>query len=159
MTLDVDYLFDSIKKGDNEYRIEALLDINPDLANCTGNNGFTPLIYATYMGNIATTQLLLKYKADIDKRDAMGNTALMGVSFKGSTAIVKLLLDHGASIDAQNNSGYTALIMAAMYDNSEIVKLLLEHGADKSIKDNEGNAAFDHAKAKGLFEIADLVKF
>ena len=102
------------------------------------------MIFATYLGHVDLVDLLLRHGADVNARDAAGNTALMGVCFKGHLEIARILIEHGTDVNAQNSMGATALIYAATYGHSEIVKVLLSHGAAISPKDKEGKTALDH---------------
>ncbi|UWX56646.1 ankyrin repeat domain-containing protein [Maribacter litopenaei] len=92
---------------------------------------------ATYYNQLEITQFLLESGADINARDAAGNTALMGVCFKGFFEVAKILIENGAKIDVQNTMGATALIYSVMFNKFDIAKLLLDEGADKGIRDRK----------------------
>lgn len=119
-----------IRSGD-VVSVERIVQENPELLNRPDENGFTPLILATYFGHQKIAEVLLKRGADIDARDTSGNTALMGVSFKGFYEIVKLLIDHGADVSVKNRDGETALSFAETFGQNETAKLLAATGAKK----------------------------
>lgn len=138
--------------------VKKVLEYHPEQVNLADERGFTPLLFATYMGNSEIVDYLFKFNPHVDAQDITGNTALMGVSFKGNLEMAQLLLDHGANTDLTNKKGATALIYAVNFNQSEIVDLLLSYGADVSIKDENGFTAKDHASKLGLESIESKFK-
>lgn len=109
----------------------------------------TPLIAATYRGNIAAVKLLLDKGAKIDLGDwyvpdqtLFGkeplNNPLYYAAKNGFPELVTLLLDRGAKIDYQNAHGATPLMIACnggkekeekKAEIAKAVSILLERGA------------------------------
>ena len=96
--------------------------------------------------------LLLKAGADIEARDASGNTPLSSVLRTGDFYIGKYLLQQGASVDVANSTGETPLFFALQgYDSVqlvnaiEMVELLLQSGADLNAVDCHGITALQQA--------------
>ena len=54
-----------------------------------------------------TAHVLLTMKADANRADHHGNTALMFASLRGDVALCQLLLGAGAEIDVANADGYS----------------------------------------------------
>ena len=90
--------------------------------------GFTPLMYASALGQHFSVSTLLKYGASINNQDHSGWTALhwatdSGESVKSSEArkrgdhwkTVKLLVNKHANLDVQNAQGLTPLMWATGY--------------------------------------------
>ena len=73
--------------------------------------------------------MLLKAGAEVDRRNAKGQTPLGGVAFKGYRKIAELLLWHGADIHADNGGGITPIMFASMFGRADTVSLLEQHGA------------------------------
>lgn len=149
--------FSTIQSGKIE-NIRLQLEHNPDLVNTRDARGFTPLIFATYLGQGAITKLLVEQGARIDDKDASGNTALMGVCFKGHTEMINYLIDHGADVNKSNTSGVTPLIFSSIYNQANSVRLLIRHNADVSITDENGKTALDHAVEKQHQSIIEILK-
>lgn len=92
-------------------------------------NGSTALIWATQVGQTALTEVvrgLLHWKADVNVKDKLGNTALMYAALYGHCEIVGLLLNNGAIVDTKNNYDKSALSFATEEGHKEIVQLLKE---------------------------------
>ena len=92
---------------------------------------WTPLIVATHNSHYKAAKLLIKHKAQIDKKNDDGETALHVAVFRGEKAIIQLLLESGSNVDAVDAKGFTALMVAAKNDRKDVVKLLSNHRAQK----------------------------
>ena len=73
--------FNEIRNGDLT-KVEALIAMTPELINSRDDRGSTPLILATYYDHAHITDLLLEKGAEIDAKDASGNTALWAYVLK-----------------------------------------------------------------------------
>jgi ankyrin repeat protein len=98
----------------------------------TGDQGEAKPIAAELVTAIrnADTQAirqLLNNGADVNARDAEGNTPLILASFYAAPECVKLLIDQGADVNTTNRAGATALIRAAT--SYEKTRWLLAAGA------------------------------
>ena len=91
--------------------------------------------------------------AEIESRDAAGNTPLLLASAAGLTGIVKRLLSGDADIEARNMVEMTPLMRAARNGHSNVVAILLKKGADRSALD-ERDRAQQHAILAGYPKIA-----
>ena len=78
----------------NRYLAKAALYLGADVNNQDFST--TPLIWIVFDNNPELIELLLKNKADIDKKDILGYTALMRATELKYNNIIKLLLDTGA---------------------------------------------------------------
>lgn len=137
----------------------SLLEKNPALIEQPDPRGFSPLVFATYSNQGEITRLLLEKGAEVDARDANGNTALMGIAFKGFTDLAQLLIDeYKAEVNLRNNSGATALSFAAMFGQADMVRLLLEKGADANLTDQNGHTPAKYAAMKGFTDLAALLE-
>ena len=118
----------AVKSGDIKVVQELLKDKSINI-NARDEEGWSPLLQASYDGHKEIIELLLDHKADINIQNRFGDTALIWASAIGSKEIVKLLLDYGADINIQNNDGRTALLLASRmreYEGcKEVIELLL----------------------------------
>src|SRR5690606_37310550 len=101
--------------------------------------------------------------ADLESTNRFGGTAIIPASEKGHPEAVQILIDAGANVNHINSLGWTALLEAVILSDGgpvhqDIVKRLLAGGADTSIADRDGVTAFEHAKAKGYREMAELLQ-
>jgi ankyrin repeat protein len=90
------------------------------------------LVAAIRDGDAPAVRKLLDNGADVNARDAEGNTPLILASFYASPECVVLLLEKGADPNATNKAGVTALIRAAT--NYEKTCLLVSAGAKVRVR-------------------------
>ena len=98
--------------------------------------GKTPLMLALCVNELETVRQLLKYNADVNARNEIGENVLFYFDCHPSRvqeAICKeaaeLLLYHGADVHCKRNSGTTP-ISSIPSQILDVVKLLLDNGAD-----------------------------
>lgn len=90
---------------------------------------------------IFQVSLLLKRRADANKKTTDGETPLHMAVRSGNKLKVKLLLKSGAKVNEKIIKGMTVSHYACKrpFEKSKVVSLLLEYGADLNILDNSGN--------------------
>lgn len=86
------------------------------------------LFDALRRGDPSDVRAAVEKGADINTRDANGNTLLMQAAVYARATDLEFLLAHGADVNAANHAGHTAL-MRTIPDIGK-VKVLVEHGAD-----------------------------
>lgn len=123
---------------------KALISYNKSLLNKPNESGYTPLILASYRGNLDVVKYLVSEGAEIDYK-CEGGTALAGASYRGNLEIVKILLNNKANPNIQDQSGKTPLHYAVIAQNIEVIKILLKYNADKTLSDKEQKTAFEYA--------------
>lgn len=97
--------------------------------------GWTPLMYAAYVGHDNIVHLLLDHHVDVNARTSKnGATALMLAASCGNVSVVEFLLQSGAKIDIQDKRGWTCLFYATYQGHQKVVELLLENHADKELR-------------------------
>lgn len=91
--------------------------------------GYTALLFAARVGDLASARLLVAAGADVNDADAWGISATALAAHSGFAALVEFLLDQGADPNA-DTAGFTALHAAIMRRDEAMVEALLAHGAD-----------------------------
>lgn len=137
--------------------MENLVKENPALINAVNNEGYGLLVLATYRGNNAVAEFLLKKGANVNGTSNYGSP-LMAAVVKGNTAMVQLLLKHGADTNTADSSGNTALIYAVIFKKYEIAEMLVKANTNITLKDIRGNSALDYAKMTKDEKLIQLLK-
>lgn len=149
-------IFEAVRTG-NISRVEALMKENKDTINSVNENGFTPLIIATYRNQLAIVEYLINNNVDINYISQEGS-ALLGACYKGNTELTKLLLENGADVNTVSPQKTSALIFAVQSRNIKLLELLLDYNADRSIVDINGFTALDYAKKLNNSKIIKLLE-
>jgi hypothetical protein len=131
--------------------VESTLETEPNLVNCRGLRGFTPLHMAADRGQTEVAKVLIKHGAEINARTDAGETPLHWAAFDRRINAVTLLLAEGAEINPRDKDGSTPLHWAAARGHIEIAELLIAHGADLKAKTYSGctplRGAYDYHQA------------
>jgi len=118
------------------------------------------LLEASEIGNTGRASQLIKKGANVNARDADGQTPLIKASANGHEKTVVELLNAGAHMQLFDKEGRTALIEAARNNRPAVVALLLEKGANIHTKDALGRDALMYACRVGSQEmVAKLVQW
>lgn len=143
--------------GDTE-SVQDFIQRKADL-NKINRGGWTPLMYAAYVGRDNILKTLLGAKAEVDiKSKKQGQTALMLASYCASESIIYFLLQHGACINMQDHSGRTSLAHAVKQGHQSAVNLLATHGADVNLSEyNSGLSPLMEAAISGHENIFNIL--
>ncbi|XP_065056039.1 ankyrin repeat and SAM domain-containing protein 3-like isoform X2 [Rhopilema esculentum] len=111
--------------------VRQLIQSGAELDRKNKNGGWTPLMYAAYVGRDTIVNLLLEAGADVKiGTPKTGTTALMLASACGNESIAYFLLQQGACVNKRDRKGQTALFHAVEGGHINVVKLLLDCEAD-----------------------------
>jgi ankyrin repeat protein len=106
--------------------------------NLAANDGMTPFLQATLgvsSGKVTMEMcdLLTKNGANINaalqRKSAMGWTALHYAAINGDVELVEYLIKHGSNVNKATADGSTPLYLAQLGNHEEIIKLLKNSGA------------------------------
>lgn len=154
----------------------------PKEPNAPDEHGVPPLHRAVRAGFEAEVAELVAFRANVNARDALGQTALQLAIEEGHAGIADLLIEAGADVDAQTTTVMprtvmtekswggprrtemttildyleeTVLMLAIKRRRLEIVDKLIKAGADVDADDCHGETALTLAVKDGLLGIVD----
>ena len=99
------------------------------------------LYNAVLQCEIKTVRALLQKGADINFKDASGNTILHKAVLTGNSQAVEILINEGANVNAQDAKGVTPLYKAALEGNKNSINMLLKAGAQMKARKEGGRAS------------------
>ncbi|MCJ8728373.1 hypothetical protein PDJAM_G00003830 [Pangasius djambal] len=111
--------------------------IRRDKVDVDGKNlgGWTPLMYAAYIGHDNVVNLLLESGVSVNASTAKGLTPLMLAASCGNESIAYFLLQQGAELERKDGRGWTALLHSTSTGHQQMVKFLLDNNANANIKE------------------------
>lgn len=116
-----------------------------------------PLHEAVLEGNDVQIAHLLKLGAEIDERDAKGQTPLLLAVGEGNLAVAKLLLKSGASVNKQADNKDTPWLLAGASGRTEILKLMWPMKPDLSMRNRYGGNALIPACERGHVDTVEFL--
>jgi hypothetical protein len=128
-------------------QVRAWLDagLDPDfVADRIG----TGLMIAAWMDNIPMMELLAARGANVNRVNALQETALMHAAWRGNEESIKWLLAKGARIN-NDPLHWSAIHYAAFAGHDKAVALLLEKGADINARSTNGSSPLMMAVYEG----------
>lgn len=109
-------------------------------------------------GNTEDCESLLEIGAEVDWRNADGDTALLAACRRGHSDTIVLLLVYGASPNAKGRDLLTPLHICARNCDLKTLNVLLDAGADDSIKSGDNLTAMAIAQQKGFEDIVSRLR-
>ena len=124
--------------------------------------GWTPLHWAAWIGQIEMAKLLIANDADVnpmpDKASGEGGiTPLYWAARNGHKGVAELLLANGADVNAKAKRGQTPLHFATALNQKDVTKLLLANGADVNAVTHSGCTPLHYAAINGYQEVAAIL--
>ncbi|KUF97164.1 hydroxyproline N-acetylglucosaminyltransferase [Phytophthora nicotianae] len=121
------------------------------LSHSYHRDGWTPLHWASRVGNLDIVRLLAKYGTNLNVQDRWGTTPLMLTVVGESKIAAETLIELGASVDARNVFGQTPLMLCAEGGASlhQLGMVFLNAGSNLSLQDAQGMTALHYAAACG----------
>lgn len=120
--------------------VQALLEYGLNPNGKTGLDGVSPLLISTSQGNEDISDLLIKYRADVNQSDSLGITPLFIATSNGDVSLSKKLMIAGADLYKSDFYGQSAISAAGYSNNNEIFDLYLK----TMLKDNEYQNQYDN---------------
>ncbi|XP_043957592.1 ankyrin repeat and SAM domain-containing protein 3 [Gambusia affinis] len=97
--------------------------------------GWTPLMYAAYIGHDNIANLLLEAGVNVNAATPKGLTPLMLAASCGNESIAYFLLQQGAELELRDARGWTALLHCTSTGHQQMVKFLLDNNADANVRE------------------------
>jgi uncharacterized protein len=141
-------------------RLRELLEGNPAFASMPDSQGYTPLHYAAYFGQLEAARFLLGIGAEMSavSMDPLRNHPLHAAASSGHGEVVQLLLEAGADPNAEQTGRWTPLHGAAAAGHLGIVRALLARGADTARQSVSGATPLALAEEKGHVEVVRVLR-
>ncbi len=114
--------------GHNVSSVKKLIELGAN-KEAQNDRGMTPLMCATYRGQVECVQYLIEQGVDKDAQNREGMTALHLAVFHDDTGCLKIL--YTAEADPEIQGGifwYTPLALAAHNDNANSLQMLIQLG-------------------------------
>lgn len=122
-------------------------------ANFMGDRIGSGLMIGAWEGNLALMELFVAHGADVNRANALGETALMHAAWRGHEEAVTWLLARGARPD-QGDLRWGALHYAAFAGQRAIAERLLAAGARLDARTPNGSTALMMAIYEGRDDLA-----
>lgn len=119
------------------YEYLKSLGLQPNIITKEGNTPLHKLAYSNT--DPAIFEFFLTEGANVNQKDAEGNTPFLNAASRNEFAIVQLLSKNVTNFNETNNKGQTALMVAVKGNSDKVVSFLLEKGGNALTKDAEGN--------------------
>jgi hypothetical protein len=113
----------------------------------------TGLMIAAWQGNIPLMELFVARGADVNRTNAVGESALLHAAWRGNLEAVKWLMAHGAKVNREPLQ-WTALHYAVFAGHDEVAQYLIEHGADVNARSTNGSSVLMMAAYEGHEDLA-----
>ena len=149
-------LIKSCQNGDLKKLIYLIEEYNPDLEK-KDLRGNSPLLVASYSGNIDIVKYLLTKKININITDKNGNTSLLNSITRGHVEISNILLDNNANFRIGNKKEITPLLLASGNGYLEILKKIKFKAEDLNHQDTNGNTSLHYSIIGGHEDITEFL--
>lgn len=126
--------------------MKLLLKAGGNVNVATEEEGLTPLMMACGNLELAYVKQMIRYGADVNRRDKSGETALHKICMQGDFFMNKTEL-------MEKYSDFSEISEIA----KEIAEVLLAHGAELSIKNQEGETALNLVNRYGYKSIGKIL--
>lgn len=146
--------------------VDVLLEAGSDAQGCNAllaASGSPSALLGSSRGHLPVVQRLLAARADVERRDEVGNFALACAAFNGHAELVDALLKAGADVHAQTRAGCSALVAAGACRHRlpdtpiTVVDILVSNGADVNARDGLGQTALMRAAEAGSIRLVEAL--
>lgn len=139
--------------------MRAFSKLDDETVNCQHpETGRYPVHYCVLQGSRELLQMLVEGQADVNRKDACGQTPLMAAAKAGNRDLVQFLLDSGANAAEQDDLGRSAAELVALGEPPQVDARVLRSAdwREKLASDPAQEAIVRAATAPGV-ELRDLI--
>ena len=111
------------------------------------------MLAAAQGGNTQDCESLIEFGADVNWKNADGDTPLLAATRRGHTETISLLLAYGADSNICGADSLTPLHISTRRGDSNSVNIILDANTDPTVRTKDGQTALDIARAKGYENI------
>lgn len=129
-------LLDITQRTNHDIDIVKQLIANGANLNVSNELGYTPLIFAVWLGNIDTEEVLVKAGANVNQADTEGKIALHFVSYSCQQESVELLLENGSNINSIDKYGRTPFYLMVSNGQYQMLPVMVKAGANIEFPDS-----------------------
>lgn len=122
--------------------------------NTVDREGNSLLMIAARTNNLGLARFLLDNRANPERRNPHGDSALMLAAMLGHQELVALMLERNPEL---NHAGWNALHYAAYSGHAGIIALLVAAGSDVNLKAPNAQTALMLAAKNGHFEVVRIL--
>lgn len=123
------------------------------------SEGFAPLHFAAYHGNVHVIHALADAGVDVDQKDSRGYTAIHWAAKAGQLPAVQALKAKGANVNAKGEYGRKPLHMSAFNSNLQVTEWIIHNGGlinEKTNSEDHAKPPFFEAVIHGDIELAKV---
>jgi ankyrin repeat protein len=130
---------------------------HPEIINATDTMSRTPLWWATHIGDVVSSEILLSFGADPSKGDFEKFGPLHNSAWPSSKSLVEMLLNCGVEVNAVTADERTSLHLCYSNDDVDAARILLDHGADCNARDNMGRTPLHRCATDNSYLFAEFL--
>lgn len=134
-----------------------LSSLNTIAQNGIGESPTELLLKSSLHGDFREIKKAIALGADVNVKNANGDTPLNMVAKLSYYFIAKYFIDNGANVNVSNNDKISPLHFAVEYNNVKMVDLFLKNGADINARDNINETPLHWTGWTGNLESAILL--
>ncbi|AIL65872.2 Ankyrin repeat protein [Rickettsiales bacterium Ac37b] len=148
LTLQEKEFLDAVRTG-NISKLEAMLQLSPQLIIIKNNHGFTAMHFAAQGGQNVTIEFLVSKGLKLDDKTNAGATAMHLAAHGGHNHTIEFLEKKGLKLDDKTNHGSTTMHFAAQGGHNNTIEFLVSKGLKLDDKTNDGSTAMHYAAHGG----------
>lgn len=136
----------------NEKEEKICKKIFKKFINAKCDNGFTPLMYAVYRGNLLIIKQLLNFEVNFLEVNSEGSSLLhISIIADQVNTMVYLKEKLNLNVNARNKNGSSPLHLACFYGSECCFNVLLSWIEDVNILNDDGNTPMHFLVISGIF--------